>query len=52
MLVQLTPQAGVDRAAFRKQAEAQGLVVQDVDGDTGTLEGFVARRLGQRRSPP
>ena len=41
MLVQLTPQAGVDRAAFRKQAEAQGLVVEGVDSDTGTLEGYL-----------
>ncbi len=42
VMVQLTPQAGVDRAAFRKQAEAQGLDVQAVDSSSGTLEGFVA----------
>jgi hypothetical protein len=40
--VDLTPQAGVDRAAFRQQAEAQGLDVTAVDPDLGTLEGFVA----------
>ena len=36
------PQAGVDRAAFRRSAEAAGLVVRDVDAARGTLEGFVA----------
>jgi hypothetical protein len=40
--VDLTPQAGVDRAAFRQQAEAQGLDVTAVDPELGTLEGFVA----------
>ena len=39
--VQLTPQQGVDRAAFRKQAEAHGLDVRAVDSSTGMLEGFV-----------
>ena len=39
--VDLTPQAGVDRAAFRTQAEAQGLDVTAVDAEHGTLEGFV-----------
>ncbi|RYZ32011.1 MAG: hypothetical protein EOP01_02135, partial [Propionibacteriaceae bacterium] len=42
VLVQLTPQAGADRAAFRRAAEAAGLVVRDVDTARGTLEGFVA----------
>ena len=42
VLVDLTPQAGVDRAAFRRGAEAAGLVVRDVDAARGTLEGFVA----------
>jgi hypothetical protein len=40
VLVQLTPQANVNRAAFRKQAEALGLLVQTVDPRHGTLEGF------------
>jgi hypothetical protein len=40
--VLLTPQTGVDRAAFRAQAEAAGFDVQAVDGNTGTLEGYVA----------
>src|SRR4051794_19604643 len=42
VMVDLPPQAGVDRAAFRKQAEAQGLKVTAVDAEHGTLEGFVA----------
>ena len=42
VMVQLTPQAGIDRATFRKQAEARGLHVKAVDKATGTLEGFVA----------
>lgn len=42
VLVDLTPQAGVDRAGFRRQATAAGLSVQSVDPDHGTLEGFVA----------
>jgi hypothetical protein len=41
VLVQLTPQRGVDRAAFRKDAEANGLVVKAVDAANGTLEGFI-----------
>ena len=41
VMVQLTPQAGVDRAGFRKQAEARGLRVKAVDRASGTLEGFV-----------
>ncbi len=40
MLIQLTPQSGVDRAAFREQAEDIGLVVKAVDPEHGTLEGF------------
>lgn len=40
VLVQLTPQAGVNRASFRKQAEALGLKVQNTDAKSGTLEGF------------
>jgi hypothetical protein len=40
VLIQLTPQAGTDRAAYRKQAEALGLVVQAVEPKHGTLEGF------------
>ena len=42
VLVQLTPQAGVDARTFRRAAEAAGLVVRDVDAARGTLEGFVA----------
>ena len=41
VLVQLTPHAGVDRAAFRATAERLGLVVQNNDATTGMLEGFV-----------
>ena len=41
VLVQVTPQAGVDRAAFRKQVESQGLSVEGVDSDTGTIEGYL-----------
>jgi hypothetical protein len=40
VLVDLTPQANVDRAAFRRQAAAAGLVVKAVDSKHGTLEGF------------
>jgi hypothetical protein len=40
VLIDLTPQAGADRARFRAQAEALGLVVRSVDKDLGTLEGF------------
>jgi hypothetical protein len=42
VLVDLTPQAGADRTAFRRAAEGAGLVVQSTDADRGTLEGFVA----------
>jgi hypothetical protein len=41
VMVDLTPQANVDRAAFRRQAAAAGLVVKAVDAKHGTLEGFV-----------
>jgi len=41
VLVDLTPQAGVDRRAFRRSAEAAGLVVRSIDAARGTLEGFV-----------
>jgi hypothetical protein len=44
VLVDLTPQANVNAAAFRRQAEANGLHVRSVDRHFGTLEGFV--RLG------
>ncbi len=40
VLVHLTPQANVDRAAFRAQAEKLGLVVENVDAQHGTMEGF------------
>lgn len=42
VLVDLTPAAGVDRAAFRGAAEAAGLDVASTDAVRGTLEGFVA----------
>ncbi|HEY0240099.1 MAG TPA: S8 family serine peptidase [Friedmanniella sp.] len=42
VLVDLTPRSGIDRAAFRRAAEAAGLVVQSADATRGTLEGFVA----------
>ena len=41
VLVQLTPQSDANRAAYRRQAEQLGLVVQNVDAKHGTLEGFV-----------
>lgn len=41
VLVDATPATGVDHAAFRRQAESLGLVVQAVDAATGTLEGFL-----------
>lgn len=41
VLVQVTPQAGVDHAAFRQQVEAQGLVLEGVDPASGTVEGYV-----------
>ena len=40
VLIQLTPQSNVNRADYRKQAEALGLVVQTVDAEHGTMEGF------------
>ncbi len=40
VLVDLTPARGVDRAAYRRQAEALGLVVETVDRQHGTLEGY------------
>ena len=40
VLVDLTPQAGTDRAAYRKQAERRGLVVTSTNKQLGTLEGF------------
>ncbi len=42
VLVDVTPQAGANRAAFRRAAEAKGLRVTAVDRTTGTLEGFVS----------
>jgi hypothetical protein len=41
VLVDLTPEAGVNRVAFRRQAQAAGLSVRAVDRVRGTLEGFV-----------
>ena len=41
VLVDLTPEAGVDRVAFRRQAQAAGMSVRAVDRERGTLEGFV-----------
>src|ERR1700742_997472 len=40
VMIDLTPQAGADRAAFRKQAEKLGLVVTATDENLGTLEGY------------
>ncbi|WP_155992081.1 S8 family serine peptidase [Nocardioides sp. URHA0032] len=40
VMVNLTPQAGTDRAAYRKQAEKLGLVVTSTNKQVGTLEGF------------
>ncbi|GAB2479238.1 S8 family serine peptidase [Jatrophihabitans fulvus] len=42
VLIDMTPQAGVDRAAFRARAAAAGLAVTATDAATGTLEGYVA----------
>ena len=42
VLVDLTPQAGVDRQVYRRRATALGLRVQSVDTKRGTLEGFIA----------
>lgn len=42
VLVDLTPGERVDRPAFRRAAEAAGLVVRAADPARGTLEGFVA----------
>jgi Subtilase family len=41
VLVNLTPQADADRAAFRQAAEKAGLDVVSTDRDNGTLEGYV-----------
>jgi hypothetical protein len=41
VMVDLTPQQGVDRTAFRAGAEALGLKVKAVDAEQGTLEGYV-----------
>ncbi|WP_148573068.1 S8 family serine peptidase [Nocardioides caldifontis] len=41
VLVSLTPQQGVARQAFRRQAEELGMVVTATDPEVGTLEGFV-----------
>ena len=41
VLVDVTPRAGVDRRAFRRQVEGLGLVVKAVDATHGTVEGFV-----------
>ena len=40
VMIDLTPQAGVNRASYRRRAEALGLVVKAVDAEHGTLEGF------------
>ena len=40
VMVDLMPRAGVDRAAFRRQATALGLKVTATDPDLGTLEGY------------
>ncbi len=40
VLIDLTPQADADRAAFRTQAEKLGLVVTATDSGSGTLEGY------------
>ena len=48
VLVQLTPQAGQDRAAYRAAAERAGLQVTSTERSLGTLEGFVA--LGSVRA--
>ena len=42
VLVQLTPQRGVNRAAFRAAAKRAGLAVVAEEPKLGTLEGFVA----------
>jgi len=41
VLVDLTPQKGVNRTSFRQRAESAGLVVKTTDRTVGTLEGFV-----------
>jgi Subtilase family len=41
VLVNITPRTGVDRAAFRSELEALGLVIQATDPEAGTLEGFL-----------
>ncbi len=40
VMVDLTPRAGVDRVAFRRQATALGLVITATDRGLGTLEGY------------
>lgn len=40
VLVDLTPRAGVDHAAFRQQAKSLGMVVTATDPDLGTVEGY------------
>ena len=40
VLVDLTPQQGVNRVSYRRHAEANGLVVKTTDSTYGTLEGF------------
>ena len=42
VLVDLTPRAGTDAAAFKRKAKAAGLVITATDPTVGTLEGFVA----------
>jgi hypothetical protein len=42
VLVDVTPRAHVDRAAFRRQLVQQGLVVRAVDEKSGTVEGFLS----------
>src|SRR5689334_5517149 len=41
VLVDLTPQAGADRATFRRQATGLGMIVTAADPHFGTLEGYV-----------
>jgi Subtilase family len=40
ILIDATPQAGADAAAFRKQAEALGMVVKNTDAKSGMIEGY------------
>ncbi|MDO9377269.1 MAG: S8 family serine peptidase [Nocardioidaceae bacterium] len=41
VLVHVTPRDDVDRAAYRRDVEGLGLVVQATDDEAGTLEGFL-----------